>query len=519
MMRSTFVVVAGLAMGACTVGPDFAQPVPVKTAEFDPEFRDEFLFEPQDKIEWWESLNDPVLNNLISIAKKQNNNLRLAGLRVLESRSALAIAEGNRWPQTQAIGGEALAIKGSESNANTIAGPDLEYTQFNLAATASWELDFWGRFRRGIESADAALLASMADYDDVLVLLAAQVADAYTVYRTAEEQLRIAEENLVLQRRSYDIVDVLFRYGASSELDVQQAETLLLGTESTIPDLEVALKQTRNAIAILLGLPPVNIDPLLESEEVVALVVPEEIMVGVPADLLRQRPDVRRAEMLAMAQNAQVGVATAALYPSFSLSGTLGLSAAGNTDTTLSGDNGFGALFSGDSLTYSVGPSFVWPFLNYGRIKNNIRVQDARLQQALVAYRQTVLQAAREVEDSMHAISGSRRQDDILGRGVASAKRSTELSMLRYQEGFADYQRVLDSQQRLFSQQTRYVTNKGTMVRSLISLYRSLGGGWQGHDAPYVDDVTREEMEERIDWDDKLEINRHSARNTENSGQ
>jgi outer membrane protein TolC len=219
--------------------------------------------------------------------------------------------------------------------------------------------------------------------------------------------------------------------------------------------------------------------------------------------------------MIAMAQNAQVGVATANLYPSFSLAGTLGLSAAGNTDTTSTGDSGFSELFRAESLTYSLGASFVWPFLNYGRLKNNIRVEDARLQQALIQYRETVLQAAREVEDSMVAFNGTLTQGEILGKGVVASQRSTELSMLRYKEGFADYQRVLDSQQRLFSQQQRFISNKGAAVRSLISLYRALGGGWQTHDGSFVDEASRLQMEERVDWGEYLEADRSTIRDSD----
>ena len=220
------------------------------------------------------------------------------------------------------------------------------------------------------------------------------------------------------------------------------------------------------------------------------------------------------SELLAIAQNAQVGVATANLYPSFSISGSLGLAAAGNTDTTSTGNSGIGELFNADSLTYSIGPSFVWPFLNYGRIKNNIRVEDARLQQALVQYRETVIQAARDVEDSMVSFSGSLAQDLILEQAVGAARRSTELSMLRYKEGFADYQRVLDSQQRLFSQQQRYVSNRGSAVSSLISLYRALGGGWQTHAGVFVDEASRLQMEERVDWGDCLEADRTNIRDS-----
>jgi NodT family efflux transporter outer membrane factor (OMF) lipoprotein len=499
--------------GCAPVGPDFVKPDTNESSDWASQAREEFQFETQDQVEWWQIFDDPVLNNLVSLAHQHNNNVRVAGLRVLEARAILGIATGSRYPQSQAMFGDATAVQASESNANTGAG-DLQFTQYNLGVGASWELDFWGRFRRGIEAADAGLLASIASYDDTLVLLAAQVADTYTVIRATQEQLRISHENVALQRRSYDIVDVMFRHGASNELDVQQAEAQLLGTQASIPGLEITLAQSRNALSTLLGMPPGNIDSLIAGEAIVPP-IPGKILVGVPADMLRQRPDVRRAELLALAQNAQVGVATANLYPSFSITGTLGLSAAGNTDTTRTGDSGFSELFRAESLTYSIGPSFVWPFLNYGRIKNNIRVEDARLQQALIQYRETVLQAAREVEDSMVAFSGTVVQGEILGKGVNASQRSVELSLLRYQEGFSGYQRVLDSQQRLFSQQQRFISNKGTAVRSLISLYRALGGGWQTHDGSFVDEASRLQMEERVDWDDYLEADRSTIRDAD----
>jgi len=502
--------------GCAPVGPDFVKPDSIENPEWTDQSREEFQFETQDQVEWWQVFNDPALNNLISLAHQNNNNVRVAGLRVLEARAILGIATGNLYPQSQAMFGDATAIQASESNANTGGGGDLQFTQYNLGVGAAWEIDFWGRFRRGIEAADAGLLASIASYDDTLVLLTAQVADTYTVMRAAQEQLRISRDNVVLQQRSYDIVEVMFRYGASNELDVQQAQAQLLGTKASIPGLEITLAQSQNALSTLLGMPPGNIDSLVAGVAAIPS-IPDKVLVGVPADMLRQRPDVRRAELLAMAQNAQVGVATANLYPSFSISGTLGLSAAGNTNTTSTGDSGFSELFRPESLTYSIGPSFVWPFLNYGRIKNNIRVEDARLQQALVQYRETVIQAAREVEDSMVAFTGRLAQDEILGKGVVASQRSTDLSLLRYKEGFADYQRVLDSQQSLFSQQQRYVTNKGDAVRSLIALYRALGGGWQTHDGSFVDEASRAQMEERVDWGDYLEADRSNIRESDSA--
>lgn len=490
---------------ACTsVGPDFESPgVPAPPAWLLAS-QEEYDTQPLELVEWWNILADPVLIDLITLAHRNNNNLKIAGLRVLEARAALGIAVGNQYPQSQLAAGDASAVGASESGANTTAG-DLDFTQFNLGVNASWEVDFWGKFRRGIEAADAGLLSSIANFDDVYIVLTAQVADTYTVIRATEEQLRIARENLVLQQRSYDITTVLYENGESSELDALQALTLLLATKATIPGLEATLRQTQNAMSILLGRSPGDLATLLAGPTTLPE-VPAQLITGIPADMLRQRPDVRRAEMQAMAQNALVGVATADLYPSFSIRGSLGLTAAGGTDTTRTGDSGPGELFRAESLAYSVGPSFVWPFLNYGRIKNNIRVQDARLQQALVQYRQTVIQAAREVEDAMAAFIGATEQGEILLATVAAARRASEISLLRYREGFADYQRVLDAQQALFTQEQRYATNQANVVRALISMYLGLGGGWQTRESEnYVDPETRELMENRTDWGDQLQ--------------
>lgn len=507
LLALTLATLVGFVAACTPVGPDFVRPDAAVNDQWSENARGEFQFVPQESVAWWQVLNDPVLNQLVELSRQQNNNIKIAGLRVLEARAALGIAVGSQYPQAQVVSGDATRISASESNANTTAG-DLNFLQYNLGVAASWEIDFWGRFRRGIESADANLLATLASYDDTLVLLTAQVVDTYTAIRTTEEQLRIGKENLALQQRSYEIVEVLYRNGESNELDVQQAETLLLSTKATIPGLETTLFQAHHALSTLMGMPPADMSALLGAGSIP--LVPEKIMVGVPADLIRQRPDVRRAEMFALAQNAQIGVAQANLYPSFSITGSLGFAAAGDTNTTRTGESGIGELFRADSLTYSIGPSFVWPFLNYGRIKNNVRVQDARLQQALIQYRETVIQAAREVDDAMVLFVGSQRQGEILTASVLSAKRSTELSMLRYKEGFADYQRVLDAQQRLFGQQQRFVANKGDAVRSIAQVYRALGGGWQNHSGGFVDEATRIEMEQRIDWGEMLETDRAS---------
>jgi NodT family efflux transporter outer membrane factor (OMF) lipoprotein len=492
-------------LGACTaVGPDFVKPDSPLGPDWYEADRARYETKAEQQVLWWQALGDPVLNELIDIAHRQNNSLRIAGLRVLESRAQLGIAIGNRYPQNQAVVGEATALQASQNAANTAAG-DLRFTQFSLGVGASWEMDFWGKFRRGIEAADAAYLASVAGYDQVMVLVTAQVCGAYLAIRTLEEQLRITNENIALQQRSFEIVNVQFENGSTSELDVLQARTLLMSTKATIPELETQLHQARNALSILLGRPPSDLVDLLKQSSAIPP-VPERLAIGLPADLIRRRPDVRQAEYLAMAQNARVGLAQANLYPSLSLSGFVGLAAAGNTETTRTGESGFGQLFDTDSVTYSVGPSFVWPFLNYDRIKNSVRVQDARLQQSLVAYRDTVLRAAQEVEDALAALNGAIRQEALLAETVASARRSTEVAQLRFNEGLADYQRVLSAQQGLFTQQSRYVGNRSAIVGTFIALYLALGGGWETRvDADMIDEQTRDTLTERTDWGDLIE--------------
>lgn len=481
---------------ACTpVGPDFVKPDLDAPPDWAQTPAQGLEASPYELVEWWQVFNDPVLNQLVETAQRQNNNIEIAGLRVLQARAQLAIAVGTQYPQSQFAQGSATYISPPDNS-----GVTSNYWQYGLSANVAWELDFWGRFRRGIESADAAFLASIAAYDQAMVLLVAAVTDVYAIIRTIEQQLEIAEYNVNIQQRSYDIAAVLFKNGSNSELDMQQANTLLLATKATIPDLQIALTQSKNALSTLLGLPPGGTDEMLgESRAIPTL--PDSIAIGVPADMLRRRPDVRQAELLAMAQNALVGLAEADLYPSFSLIGSIGVAAGGP------GSNAsFGDLFDSDALTFATGPSIVWPFLNYGRIRNNVRVQDALLQQALVNYRETVLQAARETEDAMAGFIGTREQTGILAKTVTSAKRSNDLSTLRYKEGFSDYQRVLDAQQALFTQQQRYVAAQGETVRSLIAVYKALGGGWENRSNwPLISPATKEVMQERTNWGDLLD--------------
>lgn len=480
--------------GCVAVGPDFDAPEP----DVSPDWAQESAFginaAPHELVQWWRIFDDPVLDGLVATARRTNNTLEIAGLRVLEAQAQLGIASGLQYPQTQAAAGTATYISPPESSALP-----ANYWDFGLGANIAWEIDFWGRFRRGIESADAAFMASIAAYDQAQVLLTAAVVSAYNGVRSIEEQLRIAHENVAIQQRSYEIAQVLYDNGADSELDMQQARTLLLSTQATIPGLEVALTQSQNALSTLLGEAPGSVRSRLAQGSGIPR-IPEQVAIGIPADMLRRRPDVRQAESLARAQNALIGLAKADLYPSFTLSGSIGVSS--NTI----GDSDFGDLFDTEAIAWSVGPSFVWPFLNYGRIKNNVRVQDARLQQALASYHETVLQAAREAEDAMAGFIGARKQHEILTQTVASAVRSNQLATLRYSEGFSDYERVLNAQQALFGQQQRYVSNQGEVVASLVALHKALGGGWEDREGlPYIDPETLDVMQDRTDWGDLID--------------
>lgn len=476
------------------MGPDFVSPEQLSREDWSLPPGEEVLAQQGELTRWWQVFADPVLDGLVEDGLRGNTNLETAGLRVLEARAQLGVATGAQYPQSQFAFGDATWVSPADNS-----GVTTDFWQYSLGASASWEIDFWGRFRRGIESADAAYLASIAAYQQAQVLLTAAVVDTYTVLRATEEQLRIAHENLRIQQRSYEIAEVLYRNGADSELDMQQASTLLLATKATIPALEATVQQSRNALCVLLGQLPGSLDARLAGEQDIPA-LPTQVSIGFPADVLRRRPDVRQAEYTAMAQNALVGLAEADLYPSFSLAGSIALSSGGP------GDSDFGDLFGSDALSLAIGPSFVWPFLNYGRIRNNVRVQDARLQQALVSYHDTALQAAREAEDAIAAYLGNREQSRILEQTVNSAVRSNELSTLRYREGFSDYQRVLDSQQALFTQQQRYVTTRSDSVRSLVALYKALGGGWRTtEEQPWISPETRQVMEQRTDWGDLLD--------------
>ncbi len=494
-----FLFILLLLIGCDTFGPEFIKP--------DAPVANQWLEVDDPKIstgkadfsEWWRSFNDPILDGLINQAYRQNLPLQIAGIRILEARAQLGVAVGNVYPQQVQAGGSLSHVELSNNSPNASSAADTSFRDVSVGFNVGWELDLWGRFARGIEAADADLLTSVADYDDILVSLTASVATAYILIRTFEERLAIARENVEIQERSLKITDVRFRNGATTELDVQQARTLLLNTQASIPALQIGLQQAKHALSTLLGLTPRNLDDSLGEAGAIPD-APAEVAIGIPAELLRRRPDIRRAELQAAAQSARIGIAESDLYPQFSLIGSIGL----RSSDTFSSD--LGDLFQLNSIEAFGGPSFSWNIFNFGRIKNNVRVQDARFQQLIVNYQNTVLEASREVEDALVGFLRAKEQVVFLSESVDAAQRSVELALLQYRDGVADYQRVLDTQQALVAQQDLKTARQGEIATNLIAMYRALGGGWQirrGND--FVPLETKQQMKQRTNWGELLE--------------
>lgn len=485
------------------VGPDFQKPeaaIPEKWSGVDDKegVVDEERVEHR---EWWKNFNDPTLDTLIQMAYEQNLPLQIAGLRVYEARAVLGVAASTLYPQSQRATASAGAVQLSE-NADPIANlppavgslVDTSFSNYRLGLDAAWELDFWGRFRRGVESADAHLAATVTTYEDVLVTLTGEVATAYILLRTLEERLAYAESNVAIQQRSYEIASVRQRNGLVTELDVQLARTLLGNTKATIPVIRTGIRKTKLALGYLLGMPPGNLHDILKTPGAIP-VSPDNIAVGIPADLLRRRPDIRRTELHAAAQSARIGIAKADFYPALRLTGTVGYAA-----------NSSGDIFDSNSF-YGLGAiGFSWKILNYGRLKNNVRIQDAKFQQLLAAYQNKVLSAAKEVEEGLVGFTQARKQVAYLTDSVSAARRAVELAQTQYRDGIISYSLVLDAQRFLLLNEDQLTEARGKVAISLIATYKALGGGWQIRDGSiYIPEDVKATMDERGNWGDLLE--------------
>jgi NodT family efflux transporter outer membrane factor (OMF) lipoprotein len=490
------VCVTALALSACTtLGPDYTEPKVAWLERWQPDLYGQTAAaqgrtQADDLSFWWRLFNDPVLDDLIDKARRENPTLRIAGLRILESRAVLGIASSNRYPQAQQISG-AVSRVDNELKGGQATLRNQRYTAYQSGFDLAWELDFWGRFRRAIESAEAAFFASITNQQDVQVLLSAQVADVYFAYRTTQLRIEIARENAGRQQRSFEITQRLYQSGQESELDFQQARTQYLATLSTIPDLEAALIQFRNALTAVLGRAPGNLPELATVSGALPSVAAAAIE-DMPARLLLRRPDVRTAAWQVAAQSAQIGIAEADYYPAIALLGSIRWSSdtLGPTPDVRSG---------------VAGPLFSWNVFDYGRIRNNVRLQDARLQQAIEAFQNRVLQAAREIDDAAIRLAKTAEQRGLLSEALQAADRSLGLATTQYQEGLVDFQRVLDAQRALFAQAERDLLNQSAHVSAIVELYRAVGGGWL--DMPVeqlIPESVRETMRRRTNWGDLL---------------
>ncbi|NGX58436.1 MAG: Toluene efflux pump outer membrane protein TtgI [Chlamydiae bacterium] len=462
-------------VGCFKVGPDFH--TPCAPMQYD------WMECEDDKIDccdvvidcWWEQFHDPKLSELISIAQMQNLDLKIAAYRILGARALLGITMGEWFPQLQEVVGDATRFKLSRNMPNGFLA-DRNYWDFNLGLSVAWELDFWGRFRRGIESASDELYASFANYDDVLVILQADVASVYVDIRTFEERIDILERNIKLQERSLQIVEARWEAGMVTELDVQQAKTLLYSTQARLPRLQADLQIVKNALAFLLGLTPDELACVLDEPGTIP-VAPESLGVGIPGELLCRRPDIRRALYQTAAQSARIGVAISDLLPRISIGGFIGFES--SADTTLTASGGGGKLLSADSFNYFLGPSFAWKVLNYGRLTNRVYFEYSRFYELLTNYKNTVLAAYQEVENGLISFVKSYEESGFLEESVTAAQRAAEVSRTQYVEGLADYTRVLETERSLVDQEEDLAITRGRIALSLIGTYKALGGGWQ----------------------------------------
>jgi NodT family efflux transporter outer membrane factor (OMF) lipoprotein len=442
---------------------------------------------------WWTVFGDSTLNHLVGLAYHQNLSLQIAGVRIMEARAQLAVAVGRQFPQVQTVLGNATALGVSDDIADAL-GINRNFWNFQLGFDVSWEADFWGKYRSEVKAQNSIMHGTVADYDNALISLTAEVARTYTAIRTYQVLIGLARRHVQLQSDGLKIAESRFRIGVSPEVDVAQAITLLESTRASIPQLEFSLIQSRNALSILLGQPPGIIKELLEDSTGIPS-APQKVSIVLPAQLLLRRPDVLNAELLAAAQYARIGIVKSELYPRIQLIGSIGTQTSGGTGLPSSD------LFTPGSFLYAIGPRLVWPILNYGRISNKVRIEDARLQQLLINYENTVLKAVQEVEDGLAGYLKTRETAVFNQKAANGAQRSVELSFVQYREGAVDYQRVLDAQRSLLQEENSLAQANSAIVINLISLYKALGGGWElRQDQPFITDSIQIEMQRRANW-------------------
>ncbi|HDM8230821.1 TPA: TolC family protein [Vibrio campbellii] len=516
LTKPSLAILSVLGLSACTtLGPDYVHPEQTALpSDWSVEKAAQDTQQSEQKLQqWWQQFNDPTLNQLVEMASQQNLDLEAAGLRIVQARSLLGISTGLQYPQVQTVSGNLARAYVNDQGVNNAA----------LSFDAGWEMDIWGKYARGIESAEAGYYASIASYHDIMVTITAEVARNYINYRTFQERILLSRRNIEIQERVVNITQVQFDSGNVTELDVQQAKNQLFNTKAAQPSLEIAMKQSRTALALLLGVLPEEMEKLLQSERFAQRMAdyenqfkssgrkpalsgsdersivprPPRLDDKVDASLVMRRPDLQVSEMQARAQSAKIGVAETALYPSFSLFGSIGI------DSTVPDGSSFS--FS-DSLTMVVGPTFSWNIFQYGRVKNNIRFEDARFQETLTNYNKKVLQAVNEVTNALEAYDLYLEQKSLRLQSVNSSIRAFNISMTQYENGQISFERLLNSVEKMTRAEDSYATIKGNVANQVVALYKSLGGGWEAQTGqPFLSETTAKQMQDRSDWDGQLD--------------
>jgi len=476
----TVSITASLFIHGCVVGPDY-EAVKIKTNDVWHQKLVKGLTTGEDTaVEWWQMLNDDTLNELIKEAKGSNNDLEVAYWRVRQARALRDFTTGKYYPNVDATGSYSRVRESDTGVLPPSAGATNDPYNLNAAGfDATWEIDIWGQNKRAVESAQASLDAEIEGYHDVLISLYAEVARNYVQMRTAQARLKYAYDNIEAQKGTLELTKSRFKAELTTELDVEQATLNLSNTESQVPVLISAEDAAINRICVLLGKQPGELyEKLTAAGSIPAL--PTEIKMSLPAELLRQRPDIRKAERTLAAQNAKIGVAKADLYPTFTLNGNLGVTASDFSDL---GD-------ISRSGRYVFGPSFRWNIFDADRIKNNIRIEKAKTKQFYAIYENTVLLALEEVENSMTDYVQEIDRRALLEKSVQSARKSVEMVQSLYKNGLTDFQNVLDMQRMLSQQEDQLAQSQGSVISNLIRIYKALGGGWNDEELLKVEKDT-----------------------------
>ena len=464
-LTRSLVLLAGLGLAGCvTVGPDYVPPatdLPGGWTRLDPAAQPVTRADATgDLSQWWQNLNDPLLSGLIAEAQRASPDLRSAQAKLRQARASRSVAAAGRYPSVTASG------RASRSRSSEETGSGDARNFFSAGFDASWELDVFGGVRRGVEAAEADLASTTASLDHTRVSLASEVALNYVEVRALQTRLGIARANLASQSETLQLTDWRAQAGLVSSQDFEQARSNREQTRAQIPALETSLAEAEHTLDIVLGKVPGTLHARLAASSVLPA-VPERIAVGIPADTLRQRPDVRAAERRLAAETARVGVAEAARYPSFNLSGSIGLEALT-----------FGALGSSDAATTSLLAGISGPIFNAGRLRAQVEIQDAVREQTLVAYEQAVLAALQEVENALVALARNRERVEALANAAESVRNAAQLARQRYSAGLIDFQSVLDTERNVLVLEESLASARASGVQALIRLYKALGGGW-----------------------------------------